>query len=86
MKKLTSYFIFFLFLFGLVTASFSYTQEDIQVLQRAAYHANELEKEISNSFVKDKDILLKKVRFIKERLKEEIMGNPSDIKTYKKIN
>ncbi|GAB5047568.1 hypothetical protein [Thermodesulfovibrio sp. TK110] len=56
------------------------------MLQRAAYHANELEKEISNSFVKDKDILLKKVRFIKERLKEEIMGNPSDIKTYKKIN
>jgi len=84
-KKISCILAVLILATGLVTTVYSYN-EDMEKLQRALYHATELEKELSALNVKDRDVLVKKVRFIKERLKEEVTGNPSEIKTYKKIN
>lgn len=85
MKKISFILAVLILATGLVTTVYSYN-EDMEKLQRALYHASELEKELNALNVKDRDVLVKKVRFIKERLKEEVTGNPSEIKTYKKIN
>ena len=54
-------------------------------LDRALYYAGELKRELAKSNMKEREALVKKAGFIQERLKEEVIGNPSGVKEYKPI-
>ncbi len=57
----------------------------MESLDRALYHAEALQEEIERSNIKEQEVILRKIRFITERIKEEMIGNPTSVTESKRI-
>lgn len=80
----------FIVIAGVITACcFVFAAEpagkDKEATKRALFYASELVEELRNSDIRDKEVVLKKARYIKEKLQEEYTGNPTGIKKYKPL-
>lgn len=71
----------FVFLF----AYHSIASDKHEALNGALYHAKELQVAIEQSNIKEREVILRKVKFIREKIREEIVGNPTNIKDHKQI-
>jgi hypothetical protein len=71
----------FVFLF----AYHSVAGDKHEALNRALYHVKELQVAVEQSNIKEREVILRKVKFISERIREEIVGNPTNIKEHKQI-
>jgi hypothetical protein len=56
-----------------------------ETLNRTLYHAKELQAEIEQSNIKEREVILRKIKFIREKIREEIVGNPTNVKDHKQI-
>jgi len=65
----------FVFLF----AYRSIANDKNETLNRALYHAKELQAAIEQSNIKEREVILRKVKFIRERIREELVGNPTNL-------
>ena len=72
---LTAIAVFFIFS---AIAYRAYSAE-AETLTRALYHARELHSELEKVNIKDREVILKKVKFIKERIREELIGSPTSL-------
>lgn len=82
----------FIVIAGVITAcGFVFAAEpagkDKEATKRALFYASELVEELKDSSIKEKEkeVMLKKARYIRERLQEEFAGNPTGIKEYKPL-
>lgn len=56
-----------------------------EALKRALYHVTELSDEIKNTDIKDREVILNKILFVKGRLLEQINGSPTEVKKTRPI-